>query len=70
MGQERGLMHLLHSVVIGVVLYLALVYGVKWSAGKSENMSGLVGGLAFNFAILLPSWRPSASCSHALMPES
>ena len=43
MGQERGLMHLLHSVVIGVVLYLALVYGLKWSAGKSENMSVFVG---------------------------
>ena len=59
MGQERGLMHLLHSVVIGVVLYLALVYGVKWSAGKSENMSVLVGGLALVYMVMFGHGLPT-----------
>ena len=59
MGQERGFMHLLHSVVIGVVLYLALVYGVKWSAGKSENMSVLVGGLALVYMVMFGHGLPT-----------
>jgi ABC-type phosphate transport system permease subunit len=59
MVQERGLMHLLHSVVIGVVLYLALVYGVKWSAGKSENMSVLVGGLALVYMVMFGHGLPT-----------
>jgi len=59
MGQERGLMHLLHSVVIGVVLYLALVYGLKWSAGKSENMSVFVGGLALVYMVMFGHGLPT-----------
>ncbi len=43
---ERGIMHLLHSAVIGVVLYLILLYVVKQSPSKAENMSILVGGAA------------------------
>ena len=59
MVQERGLMHLLHSVVIGVVLYLALLYGLKWSAGKSENMSVLVGGLALVYMVMFGHGLPT-----------
>jgi len=59
MVQERGLMHLFHSVAIGVVLYLALVYGVKWSAGKSENMSVLVGGLALVYMVMFGHGLPN-----------
>mgnify|MGYP001227409566 CR=1 FL=1 len=59
MGHERGLMHLLHSVVIGVVLYLVLVYGLKWSAGKSENMSVFVGGLALVYMVMFGHGLPT-----------
>ena len=59
MGQERGFMHLLHSVVIGVVLYLALVYGLKWGAGKSENMSVFVGGLALVYMVMFGHGLPT-----------
>ena len=59
MGQERGFMHLLHSVVIGVVLYLVLVYGLKWSAGKSENMSVFVGGLALVYMVMFGHGLPT-----------
>ena len=59
MVQERGLMHLLHSVVIGVVLYLVLVYGLKWGAGKSENMSVFVGGLALVYMVMFGHGLPT-----------
>ena len=59
MGQERGLMHLLHSAVIGVILYLVLVYGLKWSAGKSENMSVFVGGLALVYMVMFGHGLPT-----------
>jgi hypothetical protein len=59
MVQERGLTHLLHSAIIGVILYLALVYGVKWSTGKSENMSVLVGGLALVYMVMFGHGLPN-----------
>ena len=59
MSQERGLMHLLHSVVIGVVLYLVLVYGLKWTAVKSENMSVFVGGLALVYMVMFGHGLPT-----------
>ena len=59
MGHERGLMHLLHSAVIGVILYLVLVYGVKWGTGKSENMSVLVGGLALVYMVMFGHGLPT-----------
>ena len=59
MVHERGLMHLLHSAVIGVILYLVLVYGVKWGTGKSENMSVLVGGLALVYMVMFGHGLPT-----------
>ena len=59
MGQERGFMHLLHSAVIGVILYLVLVYGLKWGAGKSENMSVFVGGLALVYMVMFGHGLPT-----------
>ena len=48
-----------HSVVIAAVLYVALLYGVKWSPMKSENMSVLVGGLALVYMILFGHGLPN-----------
>ena len=59
MGQERGLVMLCHSVIIAVVLYLVLLYGLKWSAGKSENMSVLVGGLVVSYMVLFGHGLPT-----------
>jgi len=59
MGQERGLIHLLHSAVIGVVLYLVLMYGLKWNSAKSENLSLLVVGLAMIYMILFGHGLPN-----------
>jgi len=59
MGHERGLMHLLHSAVIGVILYLVFVYGLKWNSMKSENMSVLVGGLALVYMVMFGHGLPT-----------
>ena len=59
MGQERGLVMLCHSVIIAVVLYLVLLYGLKWSAMKSENMSVLVGGLVVSYMVLFGHGLPT-----------
>ena len=59
MVHERGLMHLLHSAVIGVILYLVFVYGVKWNSMKSENMSVLVGGLALVYMVMFGHGLPT-----------
>ena len=59
MGQERGLVHLCHSVIIAVILYVVLLYGLKWSAGKSENMSVLVGGLALVYMVMFGHGLPT-----------
>jgi len=56
---ERGIMHLLHSAVIGVVLYLILLYVVKQSPSKAENMSVLVGGLALVYMVLFGHGLPT-----------
>ena len=59
MVQERGLSMLLHSVIIAVVLYVVLLYGLKWSASKSENMSVLVGGLVVSYMVLFGHGLPT-----------
>ena len=56
---ERGIMHLLHSAVIGVVLYLILLYVVKQSPSKAEDMSVLVGGLALVYMVLFGHGLPT-----------
>jgi len=56
---ERGIMHLLHSAVIGVVLYLILLYVLKQSPSKAENMSVLVGGVALVYMVLFGHGLPT-----------
>tara|TARA_B110000858_G_C17343988_1_gene267947 strand:+ start:205 stop:402 length:198 start_codon:yes stop_codon:yes gene_type:complete len=56
---ERGIMHLLHSAVIGVILYLILLYVVKQSPSKAENMSVLVGGVALVYMVLFGHGLPT-----------
>jgi|TARA_B110000208_G_C11377344_1_gene287299 low temperature requirement protein LtrA len=59
MIHERGITHLLHSAIIGVVLYLILLYVVKQSSSKAENMSVLVGGAALVYMVLFGHGPPT-----------
>jgi len=59
MIHERGITHLLHSAIIGVVLYLILLYVVKQSPSKAENMSVLVGAAALVYMVLFGHGPPT-----------
>ena len=49
---ERGLMMLLHSAIIGVVLYLIMVFALKQSKPVAENRSLLIASLVLIYMIL------------------
>ena len=55
---ERGLMMLLHSVIIGLVLYLIMLLGLKQSADVAENRSILIAAVALIYMILFGHGLP------------
>jgi|TARA_A100001015_G_scaffold179506_1_gene199607 hypothetical protein len=56
---ERGLMMLLHSAIIGVILYLLMVYALKQSAPIAENRSLLIAALVLIYMILFGHGLPN-----------
>jgi hypothetical protein len=50
--KERGLMMLLHSGVIGVVLYLIMIYVLKQSPYVAENRSLLIASAILMYMII------------------
>lgn len=57
--EERGLMMLLHSSIIGVIVFLIMKYGMKRETIKSENTSLLVGAIALIYMILFGHKLPT-----------
>jgi low temperature requirement protein LtrA len=57
--EERGLMMLLHSSIIGVVVFLIMKFGMKRETNKSENTSLLVGAIALIYMILFGHKLPT-----------
>lgn len=55
---ERGLMMLLHSTIIGVVLYLLMVFALKQSQPVAENRSILLAALVLIYMILFGHGMP------------
>jgi len=55
---ERGLMMLLHSAIIGVVLYLLMVFALKQSQPVAENRSILLAALVLIYMILFGHGMP------------
>ena len=55
---ERGLMMLLHSVIIGLILYLIMLLGLKQSADVAENRSILIAAVALIYMILFGHGLP------------
>ena len=49
---ERGVTMLLHSVVIGVILYLVMVFGLGQKANVAENRSILIASCVLIYMIL------------------
>ena len=55
---ERGLMMLLHSVIIGLVLYLIMLLGLKQSADVAETRSILIAAVALIYMLLFGHGLP------------
>ena len=55
---ERGLMMVFHSVIIGIVLYLLMFYGLKQSQRMAENRSILVAAIVLIYMILFGHGLP------------
>ena len=51
-------MMLLHSVIIGLVLYLIMLLGLKQSADVAENRSILIAAVALIYMILFGHGLP------------
>ncbi len=56
---ERGLTMLLHSFIIGVVLYLIMLYGLKQQQRIAENRSILVAAVVLIYMILFGHGLPT-----------
>ena len=55
---ERGLMMLLHSVIIGLILYLIMLLGLKQSADVAETRSILIAAVTLIYMLLFGHGLP------------
>ena len=55
---ERGLMMLLHSLLIGVLLYIIMVFLMKQPARIAEDRSILLGALVLIYMVLFGHGLP------------
>lgn len=55
---ERGLIMLLHSIVIGVILYLIMAVVLKQEQPKAESRSVLIGAIVLVYMILFGHGLP------------
>lgn len=56
---ESGLMMLLHSVLVGIVLYVFMVFILKQNKSVAENRSILIGALVLIYMILFGHGLPT-----------
>ncbi len=57
---ERGLMMLLHSAIIGVILYLIMVFLLKQKPIVAENRSLLIAALVLIYMIMFGHGLPTS----------
>ena len=55
---ERGLMMLLHSVMIGIVLYVIMIFGLGQQQSVAENRSILIASVVLIYMILFGHGLP------------
>lgn len=56
---ERGTTMLMHAAVIGIVLYLVMVYGLKQEAVVAENRSILIAAAVLIYMVLFGHGMPN-----------
>lgn len=57
---ERGIMMLLHSLIIGIILYVIMVFGFKQTPVVAENRSVLFAALVLIYMILFGHGLPKS----------
>lgn len=55
---ERGLMMVLHALMIGIILYLVMVFGIGQSPEVAEDRSVLLGAVVLVYMILFGHGLP------------
>jgi hypothetical protein len=58
MKAERGLMMVLHSLIIGIILYIFMVYILNQSHEMAENRSILIAAIILIYMILFGHTLP------------
>jgi hypothetical protein len=61
MAEERGLVMLFHAAVIGVLLYVAMVYLLKQSGPVAEDRSILIAAVVLIYMVVFGHGAPSMS---------
>jgi hypothetical protein len=56
---ERGLMMLLHSILIGILLYIIMIFLLKQPAHIAEDRSVLLGALVLVYMVLFGHGLPN-----------
>jgi hypothetical protein len=56
---ERGLMMLLHAVLIGIILYVLMVFVFRQSAVVAENRSILLAALILIYMVMFGHGMPT-----------
>lgn len=56
---ERGLIMLLHSIIIGLIIYIVMVFGFKQNNNVAENRSLLIAALILIYMILFGHGIPN-----------
>lgn len=57
---ERGIMMLVHSLIIGIILYIVMVFGLKQKPVVAENRSILFAALVLIYMILFGHGIPKS----------
>tara|TARA_Y100000389_G_C17410632_1_gene490698 strand:+ start:620 stop:814 length:195 start_codon:yes stop_codon:yes gene_type:complete len=56
---ERGLVHIGHSLIIGIMAYVFMLYGLKQSPSMAENRSVFVAALSCAYMVAFGHGPPS-----------
>ena len=57
---ENSLVHFSHAVIISVVLYIVMLYGLKQTQEVAQDRSVLIGALILVYMVLYGHGYPSA----------
>ena len=58
---ERGLVMCVHGVIIGLIAYAVMIYGLRQNATMAENRSVLIGTLAVAYMVVFGHKAPTMS---------